>query len=224
MPGLFNEHRLTGVLLVLALVSFAVGAGLPTVGPKGNMDIFTLPVREYLSAVAGNAATWRMSNVFMGAASVLLVAGLTMLTASLEGVGEHVLSRLGLVGMLLAAILWLVFSAFRATVTISAAQEMATTGAVPPYYEPLAGWGSGLFLIYAAVGFLALASYGGSVLQSTLLPSWAGWATIIFSIAMLVLLFVTGDTLPLFHYLPTLLLGILLLARVRGGDHDLLVR
>src|SRR4051812_29113632 len=43
-PGLCLEHRLTGVLLILALVSFAVGACLPTVGPKGNMNIFTLPV------------------------------------------------------------------------------------------------------------------------------------------------------------------------------------
>jgi hypothetical protein len=43
------------------------------------------------------------------------------------------------------------------------------------------------------------------------LPAWAAWATLLFSIAMLILLLFTGDTLPAFHYLPALLIGILLL-------------
>jgi hypothetical protein len=206
-----NEHHVAGLLLVLAFLSFAIGAGLATVSPKGNINIFTLPLRDYLSAVAANAAIWRWSNIFMAAAAIILVVGLTMLTTILEGAGEHVLSLLGLVGMLLAAILWVIFAAFRATVTVSAAQEMTATGTVPNYYEPLAQWGSGLFHIYSAVGFLALAAFGGSLLQVTLLPPWAAWATIIFSAAMLVLLLIFGDILPILHYLPPLLVGILLL-------------
>lgn len=209
--SLLSEQRITGIVLILAFVSFAIGAGLPTVGEKGNMGIYTLPMREYLSTVAGNAIVWRWANVFMGAAAVFLVAGLTMLTTLLEGSGERVLSRLGLVGLLLAAVSWLVFSAFRASITISAAQDMAATGTVPSYYEPLAQWSGALFYIYAVIGFLALAAYGGSLLQTSLLPGWAGWATVIFSLAMLVLLFIMGDTLPAFHYLPPLLVGILLL-------------
>jgi len=213
MPGsnLLSEHRLAGIVLILAFVSFAIGAGLQTVGDKGNMSIYNLPEREYLSAVANNALIWRWANIFMGAAAVVLLSGLTILTTILEGAGERVFSRMGLVGVLLAAILWVVFSAFRATITVSAAQETAATGTVPPYYEPLGQWGSALFYVYAVVGFLALAAYAGSLLQVGLLPGWAGWATVIFSVGMLILLLVLGDTLPLFHYLPPLLLGILLL-------------
>jgi hypothetical protein len=134
---LFNEYRLTGLLLILAFVSFAIGGTLPVVGEKGNMGIFTLPVREHLLTVAGNDVAWRWANIFMGAAAVILLAGLTMLTTLLEGANERILARLGLIGFLLAAALWVIFSAFRATVTIRAAQEMtstATTGAVPAYY------------------------------------------------------------------------------------------
>ena len=121
----FNVHSLTGTLLVLSFISFAIGATLPIVGKRGNMNIFNLPVREQLMAIAGNAGVWRWANVFMGAAAVILLAGLTMLTTILEGAGERILSRLGLVGWLVVAVLWLVFSAFRAVVTVSAAQEMA---------------------------------------------------------------------------------------------------
>lgn len=208
---LFNDHRLTGVLLILSFISFAIGGTLPVVGEKGNVRIFTLPVREHLLAVADNAIVWRWANIFMGAAAVVLLAGLSMLTTILEGANERAFSRLGLLGFLLAAVLWLIFSAYRATVTVRAAQEMTATGAIPTYYEPLAQWGFALFTIYAVVGFLALAAYGASLLQVGLLPAWTGWATLIYSIAMLILLLIMGDTLPAFHYLPALLIGILLM-------------
>jgi hypothetical protein len=213
---LLNEYRLTGILLILAFISFAVGATLPLVGEKGNTGFFALPVREYLAAIAANSTVWRWANIFMGAAAVILLAGLTMLTTLLEGANERVLSRLGWVGFIVAAILWVIFSAFRAVVTVRAAQEMAAsdaTGAVPPYYEPMGQWASALFYVYALLGFLALAAYGGSLLQVGLLPAWAGWVTLIFSIAMLILLLIMGDTLPAFHYFPGLLLGILLVIR-----------
>src|ERR1051326_183028 len=100
---LFNEYRLTGVLPIVAGVSVAIGGTLPVVGEKGNMGIFTLPVREHLLAVADNAIGWRWANIFMGTAAVVLLAGLSMLTTLLEGANERVFSRLGLVGFLLAA-------------------------------------------------------------------------------------------------------------------------
>jgi hypothetical protein len=214
LPGasnLLNEHSLTTIPLILAFISFAIGAALPVVGEKGNSRMFTLPMREHLLAVADNPVVWRWANVFMGAAGVLLLVGLTMLTTILEAAGEHVFSRLGLVGLLLAVVLWVIFSAHRAVVSVMAAQETVRTATVPPYYEPLARWGFALFYVYAVVGFLALAAYGGSLLQVGLLPAGAGWGTIVFSIAMLGLLLITGDTLPAFHYFPALLLGILLL-------------
>lgn len=206
-----NDHRLTGILLVLAFILFAIGGTLPVVGEKGNTRIFTLPVREHLQAIADNANVWRWANIFMGTACVVLLAGLSILTTILEGANERAFSRLGLVGFLLATVIWVIFSSFRAVVTVKAAQEMATTGAVPTYYEPLAQWGFVLFSIYAVVGFLALAAYGVSLLQIGLLPGWTGWATLIFSIAMGVQLLIMGDTLPAFHYFPPLLIGILLL-------------
>src|SRR5690349_8381877 len=113
---LLNEYRVTGTLLILAFISFAIGATLPIVGEKGNASIFTLPVREHLQAVASNAVVWRWANLFMGAAAVFLLAGLWLLTALLLRAGEQIYSRLGLVAMLVATVLWVVFSVFRGIV------------------------------------------------------------------------------------------------------------
>ncbi|TDE01991.1 hypothetical protein [Jiangella asiatica] len=208
-----SQDRLAGALLVLAFASFAIGATLPLVGGNGNAEIFTLPVREHLEAVADNSAAWRWANVLMGAAVVLLIFGMTIVTTMLERVEERLLSRIALTGLLLAALLWLVFTAFRSTVTVSAAQETVLTGAVPTYYQPLARWGSGLFQIYIVLGCLGLAALGGSLVLAGLVSAWAGWATAAISAATLVHFLSAGDTLPAFHYLPSLLIGILLLIR-----------
>ena len=61
---------------------------------------------------------------------------------------------------------------------------------------------------------LALASYGASLLQLTYLPPWVGWATLVSGLALLIHLLITGDTLPAFHYMPPLLIGLLLLFRL----------
>lgn len=208
----FNAYRLTGIVLIAAAILFGIGASLPVFGEKGNFNIYTLPVRAQLQAIARNPSAWSWGNIFMGTAFGVLLAGLSLLTTILEGAKEPVFSRLGLVGVLLAAGLWVIFSAFRGVVGGWAAQEFAATGVVPPFYEPLAKFASVLFFTYAAIGFLALASYGGSLLQVGLVPAWAGWATLLFSMAMLIVLLIMGDNLPLFHYVPPLLIGILLLA------------
>jgi hypothetical protein len=213
MPTLdaVSHHHVAGVLLIVAFVSFAVGAILPVVGPRGNTQIFTFPVREYLLAVGDNESTWRRANIFMGSAIVLLGTGLTLLTSILEAAGERLLSRVGLAAILVAATLWLIFSAFRCSVTVSAAREISSTGTVPTYYEPLANWARYLFQVHIVVGCMALIAYGGSLLQTKLVAGWAALGTVIFSTGTLIHLLTSGDTLPAFHYFPPLLLGILLL-------------
>jgi hypothetical protein len=64
ISGLFNEQCLAGVLLIAAFLSFAIGAALAVFGAKGNMGIFTLPVREHLLAIAKNPIAWRWARAW----------------------------------------------------------------------------------------------------------------------------------------------------------------
>lgn len=212
---LIHIQRLTGAVLIASFIVFAIGGILPIVGKQGNVRIFTLPVREHLLAVAHNAVIWRWANVFMGAAAVILLAGLSMLTTLLELADERLYSRLGLIGWLVSAVVWLIFSAFRGVVTVNVAQTIGVperSDAALAFYELLAQWGFTLFTISALLGFLALVAYGSALLQTELVPAWAGWATLLFSLVVLVQLLMTGDTLPAFHYVPPLLIGVLLLS------------
>jgi hypothetical protein len=124
----FTVERMTGAVLIASFISFAIGGTLPIVGERGNMRMFNLPVSEHLQAVAANALVWRWANVWMGAAAIILLAGLSLLTTLLEGAGERFCSRLGLVGWLLATVLWVIFSVFRGVITVAVAEDDERSG------------------------------------------------------------------------------------------------
>src|SRR6266851_8668142 len=94
-----------------------------------------------------------------------------------------------------------------------AAQETARTGVVPDYYIPLTGWTHTLFVIYSILALSALAVYGGAVLSTRLLPHWVGWLAIVYGLAGLGLVGVTGDADPFLHLVLPMVIGILLLLR-----------
>jgi hypothetical protein len=73
-----------------------------------------------------------------------------------------------------------------------------------------------LIVIYVLLALLGQAAIGVAWLQSTLVPSWIGWVTLIWNIGGLVLLptIMPGDMyFPILHHLMPLLMGITLLWR-----------
>jgi len=59
----------------------------------------------------------------------------------------------------------------------------------------------------------ALAVYGGAVLSTRVLPHWVGWLAIVYGLAGLGLVGVTGDADPFLHLVLPVVIGILLLLR-----------
>lgn len=210
VSGVVTEQRVAAALMIFAFACFGTGATLPVIGRRGNVQIFTLPVEEHLLAVAENARRWRIANAFMGIGFVFLILGALIVTAPLER-SQLVLARASQAGMLVAGVLWVAFSVFRATATVVAAREAAETGRTPAYYPALAAWLYELFRVYIVLGCLALAALGIALMGEGVVPSWVGWAVVVMMLATLAHLLISGDTLPAFHYFPGLLLGVVLL-------------
>jgi hypothetical protein len=80
-----------------------------------------------------------------------------------------------------------------------------------PAFAPLAGLGGVLFAAFILVGTSSLVALGAAVVLGGVLPAWTGWVILALSVAILGGYLLTGDTLPAFVYLPTIMLGIVLL-------------
>ncbi len=209
---LWTEPRFTGLALILGALLFGFGGGLYTAvrDTKGNL-IFGLPPREWLRVVFDHPRLWQWATILFISGVIVTILGLAMLTTLFWDSGDRAFSPLGLIAFAFGAVLWVIHLAFRLRIDPWAAQETARTAVLPEFYVPLTLWTHALFVIYTVLAFSAMVAYGGAVLTTHVLPQWAGWTTIVYSLAGLGLLAFTGDAPPFLHHLMPLLIGILLL-------------
>ena len=209
---LWTEPRFTGIVLILRCLVLGGGLWLywPIKNEKGAF-IFGLPPREWLRLVFAHPRLWRWATILFISGVVVTVLGLAMFTRLLQDAGDRTFSQLGLIAFAFGAVLWVIHLAFRLSIDPWAAQETAKTAVMPDFYVPLTRWTGILFVIYTVLAFSALAAYGGAVLSTGVLPHWVGWISIVYGLAGLGLLGVTGDSYPFLHHLMPLLIGILLL-------------
>lgn len=200
--------RFAGLLLLaggLALVLLAAASAAVPAAIWTGVPAVSLPL------IARHRAIWRSANVGFALATILTVAGLFLLPASL-GAGGAALATAAAVGYAIAGSAWLVTLGIRLGITPRVAAAYASSGVVDPRFAPLAGLGGVLFTAFILVGCASLALLGAAVVLGGVVPAWAGWATLGASLAILADLALTGDTLPAFVYLPSMLLGVVLLS------------
>jgi hypothetical protein len=127
------------------------------------------------------------------AAVVAAVLGLALLEDMLRVAGESIWSRVGMVAYLLGA------------VVVVAAE---TT------YLGKRDWVNPQIVFYVVLGFLAQAAFGVSLLQTGLVASWVGWATILWNLGWLSVMLIVRPRdiyFPVLHHVAPLLIGIALL-------------
>ncbi|MGH9660396.1 MAG: hypothetical protein ACRD96_17735 [Bryobacteraceae bacterium] len=148
--------RLAGGLLIVGSTVVWLGAA-------------TFPGMQLEQVASHRMSHWITSGGFLLGALITL-AGFTLLTVLLHDAGERVLSHLGWAAFLVAVVSWLFHLAFRATVMLSAAEELASSGAAPPWYPALREWSGSMYAIYMTLAYLATAAYGGAMRKT----GWAG--------------------------------------------------
>lgn len=195
---------LPALLLVVGGVGLialaAASAGVPAA-------IWTGPPEVSLPLIARHAAIWRLANVGFVVATVLSAAGLFLLPASLGENGAG-LALAAAVGYAMAGTAWLVALSIRLGFTPTVAARYVANGSVDPAFAPLVALAGVLFAAFIVLACASLAVLGVAALLGGGLPAWVGWTTLGAGVAILAGYLLAGDTLPVFVYVPTVLLGI----------------
>ena len=135
------------------------------------MGVVTWPGRRLEGIAAHPADQWATTVLFLLAALTTL-AGFAVLRTVLCESGDRILSQLGLISFLVGIVCWALHLAFRVTVIPHAAEQIALTGAAPPWFEPLRAWAGLMYAIYMVMAYLAIAAYGAAMRKT----GWAGKA------------------------------------------------
>lgn len=192
-----------------------LAAGLLIVGATIVWIGATVWPGERLERVATQLAAHQWANGFFLLGAVTILAGLAIFTVALREFGDRLFSELGLIGFLFGSVFWIINLAFRLTVTVSAADEMARTGTSPASFEMWRMWAGLLFGVYIVMAYLAIAAYGGALLKTRLLARGFGWTCVVLGLAVVTLFVarVPGFDLPLEVPIVPYLIGMLLLRR-----------
>lgn len=202
--GVITLTTLSALLAGLALLSTIAAQGLSARTITASLLILCFVVFTFGGVLyAGRAflkwqidetsshLNWERGCVL--AAAVVTVLGLALLEEMQRAAGEPVLSRLGLMAYLLGAVVVVV----------------AETA-----YLSKRDWNDPQIALYVILAFLAQAAIGASLLQTGLVAGWAGWATIIWNLAWLLVMLVVRPRdiyYPVLHHVAPLTIGIALL-------------
>jgi hypothetical protein len=207
--------RLTGWLLVIgALVSLCAGA-IPSM-----YDVYLSQTpRQFLELVADRSDTWAGVHLAFLAGAVLTTLGLAALTSALADGRGRTLAGIGLALFLLATPVRVLQTIFAATVTVTAAEQTASSGTIPPAYELLEGflWGTPNWALAAFIALTGagLALFGAALLAARRLARWLGWTFVAGGLLLTVSVVLLGDGPPEAVELPLLLGGVLALRESR---------
>ncbi len=177
---LFTTSRVAGGLILLS-ISIMLGA-LVFIGAQGKLGGMVAGFAG-LSPKSGDASGLRTIARFAVPSTMAQLAGFTLLTISLIKAGDRGLAVVALVFLTIWFVLSAIEGSFHARVTVWAAEQMAQTGTVPEFFEPLRRWlNSELQLVNMSFGLLAMILFSWSVLRMGLLPPWISWSALAWSL------------------------------------------
>lgn len=204
-------QHVTGVILVLSVVSGLGAYPYTLVRDKGGPMIFGQPPREWLRLIHEHPRAWSIGTLAFMSATLGTTLGLALLAVLLRDAGDPGFSVVGIVAYAIGIVLWVFVLASRLSVDFWAGKALAASGAVPEAYSLLSTLNSALFTTFTILAFAGAIGLGGAILATALLPQWLGWATIIYSLGGLILLAIRHDALPALHGVMPLVIGIMLL-------------
>lgn len=209
---MFTASHVTGITLILGGVAFLGGAAAYSfVKDAHGPMIWGQPPREWLRLINAHEGMWRAGTLLLIAGALVTLFGWDLLAGLLQRTGAPGFARVGLLALAIGVTLLLVSMAARLSAEIWAAKTAAATQSVPEIFAPLAAWNGALFALYTVLTFVGLTLFGAAMLTTSTLPTWLGISSIVYGVVGLVVFAVARKVPPFVHYLPTILVGVLLL-------------
>ena len=207
----FADYRSSsGILLVAGPLPY-VGS-LIVLFLKADFEVMVSgSIEQSLMSIGQHLDTFRVVFGVAAFGIIVTVLGFGLFSARLLQQANGLISILAFLLFILAGILWVLEHVLHMSVTVWAAEKTSRTSTVPESYEPMFSLANLLEQMYTGLAFISLALYGWVLLQSSLLPAWVGWTSIIWSAFWFVIFLRDRNSIPALLLVMPLLMGIVLL-------------
>ena len=187
--------------------------GLAPVANPSLLRVFLVSRAEHIGMVGAHRRGWYALNGGFGGATVATTAALAVLAvlADTEDVARAGLVA-GTTAYAVGGVLWCAVLAIRARVTPALADRSRADATTDPPVSLLDEAQGGLFAAYVLTTAVALIAIGLALAVGGQVSVAVAAFAVVVGVLALVLQLATGDLVPAVLYLPTLALGIALLA------------
>ena len=205
---------MAGWLLAIGSLSFLVGALNPALG-----SVWSATREVQLRLIHDATTAWIATSALFLIGTVLTAVGLWFVPEYVAGSGTDaragtsgragMLARGAALVYLMAAGAWIVSLTFRLAVTPDAATAFVASGSLDPAYVLLDRWARGLFGAFTYLAGGSLVAIGAALVIGRV-TAVAGWFATVVGLLIAVGYALAGDMPPFVAYLPTGLLGLVL--------------
>ena len=207
--------RLTGILLLSGAVLFWIGAFWPPYKQWTTSD-----VKEYLSIIHTHKINWYIIHGFFIAGILITLFAVQLFSQSLQSAGAgKIYSSTGSTAFLFGSSFWIINIAFRLSVTIWAAGQLAEKNILPDSFQTWMNWSNLLFAIYMILAYTGTGFLGLALKETSLLPMWVSWLCIVFGFVAVPGYLVRFPFFapPLMVYLPLIITAVMILLKTKAG-------
>jgi hypothetical protein len=189
----------------------------PLLGLLGFYDIalytiWTAPREEHLAMVAAHRRGWIAVNAGFMLATLATTTGLALLTASVDvDTTARAVLAFATSAYALGGVFWCAVNAIRLRTTPLLAAMVARGEPTEPGESILGAATGGLFAVFAVIVGLALAGLGLGLALGAVVAAPVAWLIALAGVLVVAWQLRTGDIIPAVVYLPTLVLGIVIL-------------
>ena len=197
-----------GILLVVGPL---VGA-IPVANPS-LLGVWSATRDEHLATIGAHRVAWAVLNLGFGFATIATAAGLAILALAADPDGARAAAMTAVaLAYAVGGALWCALLAVRARTTPALADLVRDGRPTEPGETLLGAAQGGLFAAFVVVTCAALVGLGLTLLITGGVTAAVAIATAAVGVATAAWLLVAGDIVPAVLYLPTLLIGVALLA------------
>lgn len=204
----WTDERVAGGFLTISLVIAIVA--LIVMIASGALRGFAPMVGGELAQVAPYAGTFRSLILMFALSWLVQLLGLGLLTRLLVRAGSGQLAVLALMLAIVATVLAVLWTTFRMSVELWAAEEAASTGSIPELFAPMRAWIDAFFRLGYLGHLLAGAGFGWAIARTAVASPALGWVAVVWSLLWFVALGFGGGP-PAIPLLMPAVIGIALL-------------
>lgn len=204
--------RWAAILLISGGTIFWIGAWTPPYRWWMTSDL-----KEYLTLIHDNKTIWYFIAATFAVGVVMTLFGVQLFSIALQEAQQKIMPQIGYTAIAFGSAFWILNIAFRATVTVWAASQLADTGAVEPTFKTWMDWSNLIFSIYMVLAYFGIGCLGYALKETGLLPDWTGWMCMIFGFSGSAL-YMVGFPLfapPLMVHTPLIITGIVILLKIK---------